>query len=166
MADECLHCRGAGIVFICDEWERSGGECCQPRTQRIGCPGKTQECLHQLADVPTLCYLAQGNYMERAMTDSNGRKQVALHPDDLFRMQRLSEEVSGRLKEMGMIVARTLGMPVDTGTIFKFEPRPSGALYGYPGGQHIQLVCSPDGVCGCYIDPPGICVQGNPDTGC
>jgi hypothetical protein len=104
---------------------------------------------------------------EEAMTDNNGLKQVALHPDDLFRMQRLSEEVSGRLKEMGMIVARTLGIPVDANTVFKFEPRPAGVVFGYPGGQHINLVCTPDGsVCGCYVDPPGICVQGNPTTGC
>jgi hypothetical protein len=37
-------------------------------------------------------------------------KRVDLRPEDRDRMQRLSEEVQGRLKEMSLIAGRTLGI--------------------------------------------------------
>lgn len=41
---DCPDCQGAGVVFVCSEWRRSGGECCPDGAVRIGCPGETKKC--------------------------------------------------------------------------------------------------------------------------
>ena len=75
-------------------------------------------------------------------------KQAALRVDDRERMQRLSEEVESRLKEMSMIMSRNLGIELSGDAKLKYERvHPS----------HIEIICAPDGTCGCYVEPPGIC---------
>jgi len=69
-------------------------------------------------------------------------------------MQRLSEEVRGRLEEMALITARTLGIEVTGDTIRKFVPVAGGTD---AAGLSIEIVCAPGGPCGCYSDPPGVC---------
>jgi hypothetical protein len=76
--------------------------------------------------------------------------RVELRPDDRERMQRLAEEVRGRLEEMALITGRTLGIPVTRDSIRKFAP----AAADQPV---IEIVCAPNGPCGCYVDPPGVC---------
>ncbi len=96
------------------------------------------------------------------MTDTV-RQRAALRLEDRERMQRLSEEVRGRLQEMALITARTLGIDLDSDTVVKFVPLKvdRASLGQEPGlgeepGQTIEIVCGPAG-CGCYVDPPGIC---------
>ncbi|HZD73037.1 MAG TPA: hypothetical protein VE776_03985 [Actinomycetota bacterium] len=96
------------------------------------------------------------------MTDTV-RKRAALRAEDRERMQRLSEEVQGRIREMALITARTLGIDLAGDTVVKFAPvkadRASlgeGPGLGEEPGQTIEIVCGPEG-CGCYVDPPGIC---------
>ncbi len=83
------------------------------------------------------------------------QQRAELRPEDRDRMQRLSEEVRGRLQEMALITTRTLGIALDSQTAVKFAPQEldRGAD---ETGMHIEIVCTPDG-CGCYVDPPGIC---------
>jgi hypothetical protein len=80
-----------------------------------------------------------------------------LRPDDRERMQRLSEEVQGRLVEMALITTRTLGVEMETGPqSVRFVPvqLPSGE----PGGLSVEILERADGPnCMCYIDPPGVC---------
>lgn len=96
------------------------------------------------------------------------RKVALLSPEDRARMQRLSEEIQGRIKEMALIFARTMKMHFDESYSLKFQPeKPADVAFVAAGGQHIQIVCAGiDGPCGCYVDPPGECVYtGNPN-GC
>jgi hypothetical protein len=51
-----------------------------------------------------------------------GRRELTA--DDAQRMARLSEEVRGRLVEMSLIAARTLGLDTSGGTAPRFVPRP------------------------------------------
>ena len=83
------------------------------------------------------------------MSDTT-RKQVELQPDDRERMQRLAEEVRGRLEEMALITGRTLGIDVGNDAIRKFAPSAEDQ-------PTIEIVCAPNGPCGCYVDPPGVC---------
>jgi hypothetical protein len=89
------------------------------------------------------------------MTDTV-RKQTALAPADRERMQRLSEEVRGRLQEMALITTRTLGISMDRDTVVKFAPVETRADDDPGVVTNIEIVCGPAG-CGCYVDPPGIC---------
>jgi hypothetical protein len=52
--------------------------------------------------------------------DPNRRE---IQPDDALRLNRLSEEVRGRLTEMAFIVARITGVEYDGGPVRKFVPR-------------------------------------------
>jgi hypothetical protein len=89
------------------------------------------------------------------MTDTL-RKRNALAPADRERMQRLSEEVRGRLQEMALITARTLGVAFDKDTAVKFVPVEVKAANELGVAMNIEIICGPGG-CGCYVDPPGIC---------
>jgi hypothetical protein len=51
--------------------------------------------------------------------------RVELTADDRQRMRRLSEEVRGRLEEMALITARTLGIGLTSDTVRKFVPAKS-----------------------------------------
>ncbi len=77
-------------------------------------------------------------------------------------MQRLSEEVQGRLQEMALITARTLGIELDPNAVAIYDPTHRGEALHSDGSTEIVIVASPDpdgGVTfGCYIDPPGICI--------
>jgi hypothetical protein len=103
--------------------------------------------------------------MEAPLMDPSDRKEAALSPEDLQRMRRLSEEIQGRLTEMVLILSRTLDVQFGDAPTLHYRPEPE-KVDEWPGGQHINLVCTPDGsVCGCYVDPPGICVMGG-GVGC
>lgn len=83
---------------------------------------------------------------------------IELRPDDRERMQRLSEEVRGRLLEMALIAARTVGVEMDSDTVAKFAPvRLSSAESG--DGSVLQVLerAGFEPNCVCYIDPPGVC---------
>ena len=88
------------------------------------------------------------------MTTTTEPKRVELSPEDRERMRRLSEEVQSRLREMGLIMTRNLGMADSKDAVLKFLPMKSAAEDD--AGMTIEIVCTPEG-CGCYVDPPGIC---------
>lgn len=79
-------------------------------------------------------------------------------------MQRLSEEVQGRLTEMGLITTRALGLEHRQDAVFKFDPQPHAATESHEPSTTVEVVviAVPDGqggfVFGCYQDPPGVCV--------
>lgn len=89
-------------------------------------------------------------------------KRVELRPEDRERMQRLSEEVQGRLKEMGLISARTLGIEIGNDAVFKFDPVAHAQSDQPATTVEVVVVALPDGhggfIFGCYQDPPGVCV--------
>jgi dsDNA-specific endonuclease/ATPase MutS2 len=84
-------------------------------------------------------------------------KKVQLNGEDRQRMQRLSEEVRARLTEMSLIFSRA--MEVDfSEAVLKFTPeKVDGTDPQARRGKHIEIICAPDGTCGCWVDPPGIC---------
>lgn len=88
-------------------------------------------------------------------------QKVNLTPQDRERMQRLSEEIQGRLEEMGLIMSRTLGVNFGRDALLKFAPSRAEGQAADASPQrspiHIEIVCAPDGTCGCYVDPPGFC---------
>lgn len=76
-------------------------------------------------------------------------------------MARLFEETSGRLEEMALIVAHTLGMKTkEIRPVFN-RPKPRGGAAAAPevamqfGG--IEIICDPEGNCGCYDYDAGEC---------
>jgi hypothetical protein len=83
-------------------------------------------------------------------------KHVALASEDLERVRRLTEEVKGRLYEVGLILGRTLDLNIAPGTVIKYEPRESAEQ----ADQTIEVViiALPDGTFCCTQDPPGECV--------
>jgi hypothetical protein len=90
------------------------------------------------------------------MSTGSTEKRVALSSEDLVRVRRLTEEVKGRLYEVGLILGRTLGQNIPAGTVIKYEPRESADR----SGQTIEVVviALPDGTFCCTQDPPGECV--------
>ena len=82
-----------------------------------------------------------------------------LSEDDRQRMARLYEEVQGRLKEMSLIISRTLGMQLSDSTRVMLRPR-EGEEADAPG-NHVEVHCTlmPDGhfECGCYDYDAGTC---------
>ncbi len=60
------------------------------------------------------------------MTES-APKRIELEADDRRRVQRLTEEVQGRLEEIGLIAARAHGIRLDEGAVRKFVPHRSQA---------------------------------------
>lgn len=86
------------------------------------------------------------------------KKTVQLNPDDRQRMQRLSEEVRARLTEMSLIFGRAMEVDLGSDAVLKFIPEKlDGTNPQARGGKHIEIICAPDGSCGCWVDPPGIC---------
>jgi len=83
------------------------------------------------------------------------RNGTELQPADLDRMRCLTAEVRARLDEMAQITARTLGISLTDETVVKFVPLP--VRHDDLAAAPIEIVCGPAG-CGCYVDPPGICV--------
>lgn len=91
---------------------------------------------------------------------TNGtQKRVELAPDDAVRMRRLTEEVSGRLHEMGLIFARTVGMELGPGVVTKFAPvkrvaDADAGVFPMPPGPpvdvDIEIFDLPDGTHCCY----------------
>jgi hypothetical protein len=99
------------------------------------------------------------------MSARTGETSVPLNPEDRARMARLYEEIEGRLHEMALIAARTLAL--DTSAI---ESRSLGRVLGRAAQQGpastsdrplefqgLEIVCTPDGVCGCYDHDAGTC---------
>jgi hypothetical protein len=96
-----------------------------------------------------------------AVTTGSTERHVALAPEDLARVRRLTEEVKGRLYEVGLIMGRTLDLEITAGTVLKYDPRESAEQAGAPSsGQTIEVViiALPDGTFCCTQDPPGECV--------
>jgi hypothetical protein len=118
----------------------------------------------------TLKYSFMGANMGKARTkgsdSSNKQSPVVvkhLSVEDASRMARLYEEVTGRLEEMALIVARNLGLETRDQMQSMFVPA------GQPSHQHgttpnvedvvfrgVRIVCSPTG-CGCYDYDGGVC---------
>ncbi len=91
------------------------------------------------------------------MAEAKSNK-VQLSADDRQRMQRLSEEIRARLEEMAMIFSRTMKIDLGKDAVLKFKPEPVATADPHARPlQHIEIICAPDGTCGCYVDPPGIC---------
>jgi hypothetical protein len=92
------------------------------------------------------------------MNTNPEKKSVQLSDDDQRRMQRLSEEIQARLTEMSLIFCRALKIDVPKDATLKFRPEPVKVKDGQGrAGRHIEIMCAPDGTCGCWVDPPGIC---------
>jgi hypothetical protein len=77
------------------------------------------------------------------------RKRFDVSPEDAARMIRLSEEVRARLEEMALIFTRTVGIPLTPDMVRKYSPHGPGAAF-HAAGADIELVCTSDGVCGCF----------------
>ena len=60
------------------------------------------------------------------MSETNPNR-YELAAEDAQRMARLSEEVRGRLLEMAMITARTVGVTLGEGAVLKFVPHTRAA---------------------------------------
>ncbi len=90
------------------------------------------------------------------MSTESSEKHVGLAPEDLARVRRLTEEVKGRLYEVGLIMGRTLNLDVAPGTAIKYEPKQSAEQ----GERTIEIViiALPDGTFACCQDPPGVCI--------
>lgn len=100
------------------------------------------------------------------------QKGVALSAEDRARMTRLREEVEGRLKEMALIGARTLGIELPADAQPVFDPSHHDERFAGRGGETADddVVLGPDEAVGilivvttdrgriCYADPPGICI--------
>ncbi|GAA1236781.1 hypothetical protein GCM10009665_28700 [Kitasatospora nipponensis] len=63
------------------------------------------------------------------MTQVQARRST-MRPEDMQRVDRLSEEVRGRLYEIALIVSRTVGVQAPTGHVEKFVPREAVPLTG------------------------------------
>jgi hypothetical protein len=75
---------------------------------------------------------------------------VELSTEDRQRMRRLTEEVRGRLEEMALITARTLGVPLSPDAVRKFVPVAAEA--DRPHVVHVEIIDNPDGTHGCYTE--------------
>ena len=75
---------------------------------------------------------------------------VELSVEDRQRMRRLTEEVRGRLEEMALITARTLGVPLTPGSVRKFVPVPAATDQAHV--VHVEIIDNPDGTHGCYTE--------------
>jgi hypothetical protein len=93
------------------------------------------------------------------MTDLT-QKRVQLAPEDAARMRRLSEEVSGRVREMALIVGRTVGVQIGPDVIPKFAPARRAAAFPDlpPVDTDIEIIDLPDGTSCCYDYINQVCV--------
>ena len=77
------------------------------------------------------------------------QKRVELAPEDAARMRRLTEEVSGRLREMALIFGRTVGVQIGPDVIPRFAPvRP--AKEADSPRVDTEIIDLPDGTHCCY----------------
>lgn len=80
----------------------------------------------------------------------SGSDRVELTAEDRQRMRRLSEEVRGRLEEMALITARTLGIRLTDDSVRKFVPVEQAADEAHV--VHVEIIDNPDGTHGCYTE--------------
>jgi hypothetical protein len=85
------------------------------------------------------------------------QKRIELAQEDAARMTRLTEEVTGRLREMAMIVGRTTGVTIESGVVPKFVPvtrTPASDVPSDPAHPPVDLEIEiydlPDGTHCCY----------------
>jgi hypothetical protein len=100
-------------------------------------------------------------------TEKKGYNHVVLQPEDAQRMNRLREEVVGRLMEMRMIHARAVGNESDDlrGVVVHLGKIVGGSVeFMIAGGsqsdadiEHHPRVLQPDG---CYDHLKGVCCAG------
>jgi hypothetical protein len=90
------------------------------------------------------------------VTTETDEQRVALAPEDLGRVRRLTEEVKGRLYEIGLIMGRTLDKEIVPGTVVKYQPRASSERADET--IEVVVIALPDGTFCCTQDPPGECV--------
>jgi hypothetical protein len=90
------------------------------------------------------------------VTTGTTEKRVKLTAEDRARVQRLTEEVKGRLYEVGLIMSRTLDLNITPGTLLKYEPRESTEQADET--IEVVIILLPDGTFACMQDPPGVCV--------
>ena len=88
-------------------------------------------------------------------TEAREKRVVPLAAEDLARVRRLTEEVKGRLYEVGLILGRTLGEEIPAGTIIKYEPRDTDES---EQTVEVVVIALPDGTFCCTVDPPGECI--------
>jgi hypothetical protein len=70
-------------------------------------------------------------------------------PEDKSRVNRLVEEISGRLEELALISARSAGFALTGEAVRKFAPM---AQKTFAAPYYIEIVCMPDGgPCGCIV---------------
>ena len=69
--------------------------------------------------------------------------------EDKSRVNRLVEEIRGRLEELALISARTAGFTLSGEAMRKFAPM---AQKTFASPYYIEIVCMPDGgPCGCIV---------------
>jgi hypothetical protein len=90
------------------------------------------------------------------MAKSEG-KRVQLDPERKKKMDTLSREIHTRIEEMAQIMADSVGITLNSGMSLKFAPKRTDGT-AERGLRQIEIICAPDGVCGCYDSEPGICV--------
>jgi hypothetical protein len=76
--------------------------------------------------------------------------RVELDPEDRSRIRRLTEEVQGRLEEIGLIAARAHGLRLDAGALRKFVPHRSEAR-DEPVIVEVEIIDFPDGGNACLV---------------
>jgi hypothetical protein len=76
--------------------------------------------------------------------------RVELRAEDRDRIRRLTEEVQGRLEEIGLIAARAHGLRLDERAIRKFVPHRREAR-DEPVIVEVEIVEFPDGGTACLV---------------
>jgi hypothetical protein len=86
---------------------------------------------------------------ETAMETSTARN-VVLGQEDTARVNRLTEEIQGRLEELAALSCRALGVPLTADMVRRFVPSGGAAAPAFDAGpsfHHIELLDTP-------TDPP------------
>jgi hypothetical protein len=101
------------------------------------------------------------------MTNQEKKATTPLSAEDRTRAIRLQEEIVGRLEELSLITARTLGQSASAPASFTFtrvfngssnRPNEAELAVARQAAEDYILIKICDGsTCGCYEDPPGIC---------
>jgi|GEM_PF-4263663 len=69
---------------------------------------------------------------------AGGTTHYELSADDAERLQRLSQEVRNRLREIAQIAARPVGVQLDDDMLIKFEPRDAGSTVD--SGDWVEII--------------------------
>jgi hypothetical protein len=81
--------------------------------------------------------------------------QQELRKDDAERLDRLTEEVQGRLEEMALIATRTLGIKLENDFVTKFVARTAREASDDAGEViYIEILDPPEGGSICVIHCP------------